>query len=71
MLNLTLTVSQDWIDRFDAYIRDAEPWEGRGPDRRTTEELFRKWVGRYSRRDIRTYEGNKAAEAVVPVDDLD
>ena len=69
MPSLRLTVSADWVARFDAMIRVYDEWEGPGPDKRTTAALFRKWVAQYARRDIRTYEGNIAAEAVGSVGD--
>ncbi len=69
MPSLTITVSQDWVARFDAMIRSDRPWEDGGTDPRKTSELFLDWVRDYARRDIRRHEGNVAAEAVTNVSD--
>lgn len=61
MPTLTLTLSQDWIARFDAYARDRYPWEGPGPDTRTTKDLYKEEI-RVTKREILNFERNTRAE---------
>lgn len=62
MPSITLTVTQDWSDRFGDYARDADPWEGAGADPRNPAQLFREWVTRNAKYNILNYERNLRAE---------
>ena len=69
MPTLTLTVSQDWVDRADAWLRFGDqPWEGEDADTRGTAEMFKRFIGSLVATRIDIYEGNLQAEQRVQVD---
>ena len=62
MAKITLTVSQEWVDRFELFARDDEPWDEPGPDTRTAALLFREWVTKTARYEILNFERNNRAK---------